>query len=752
MSIIPFLFFFPLISTLSFKDSIPIETINLQNTLTPNLKSIFDTNECLPDNTLAKRILNKDYGITLNKIDDNLKFIIGKCNPVIFVPGIYASKLVLTINCGGFKKENKDKYMEMRVFCGDAICQSDSIEEHPLFVSLLDPATAVLNTETNKYSACLGFFMQFYNKKDECPIDDNGNHICYYSKYIEIGPYGSSSNTVKDNKCGLNGVTNVIQTGNEVLDSVVNQGAPKVFITMIKRLKQMGYRDGFSYAGIPYDYRRSLNKNDFAINTFKYHVNTLFKNTGKKVVIVAHSYGTLLTLNNLIGKNKNLANKIKKFIAIGPPFAGSSKLLDIFLHGMTAWDVNFDLKGEKISVINYNPYGQNIMYKALPTIMELRPLSIISDLFKKSEYKDFADAIKERLDLEKYCKNNLSKCTKNLINERNKKFKNIFGDSFPDLSNDDCKNTDLKRGKNEMFKSVCMTEMFNPECPMVLMKDNNFKPKIPDSNYMDQICGIKNNSLYYVQSECKKEKCVDDIYINEFIYPFENKEKTQFFIDRFNKEYSNEFGKKISMDYFEKKSSFTLKYKKLIEEHTKTSITKDLPIPPVDTDIIYTTFNPTKSVFVYNKQNTNNFDDSLGYGGDDTVPNWSSLLTGFKWLYDKKKYGLKQEIRLIEFCSKLGKKSQFKYDPKNSKVFSALSCDCLNKNNNYVDNVKPCSHSAMISDSFLINYVETIINDRNEKINPSQDKMNAVKKFNPNENFVLHCNSNMRKIFLEDKN
>ena len=45
--------------------------------------------------------------------------------------------------------------------------------------------------------------MQFYNKKDECPIDDNGNHICYYSKYIEIGPYGSSSNTVKDNKCGL---------------------------------------------------------------------------------------------------------------------------------------------------------------------------------------------------------------------------------------------------------------------------------------------------------------------------------------------------------------------------------------------------------------------------------------------------------------------------------------------------------------------------------------------------------------------
>ena len=60
--------------------------------------------------------------------------------------------------------------------------------------------------------------MQFIIKKDECPIDDNGNHICYYSKNIEIVPYGSSINTIKDNKCGLNGVTDVIQTGNEVLE------------------------------------------------------------------------------------------------------------------------------------------------------------------------------------------------------------------------------------------------------------------------------------------------------------------------------------------------------------------------------------------------------------------------------------------------------------------------------------------------------------------------------------------------------
>ena len=51
-------------------------------------------------------------------------------------------------------------------------------------------------------------------------------------------------------------------------------------------------------------------------------------------------------------------------------------------------------------------------------------------------------------------------------------------------------------------------------------------------------------------------------------------------------------------------------------------------------------------MFVYNKQNKNNFDDSLGYGGDDTFPNWSSLLTGFKWLYEKKEKWFKTRNKI----------------------------------------------------------------------------------------------------------
>ena len=50
---------------------------------------------------------------------------------------------------------------------------------------------------------------------------------------------------------------------------------------------------------------------------------------------------------------------------------------------------------------------------------------------------------------------------------------------------------------------------------------------------------------------------------------------------------------------------------------------------------------------MFDKNKTDYFKDFLDYGGDDTVPNWSSLLTGFKWLYDKKQNNLKQEIIVL---------------------------------------------------------------------------------------------------------
>ena len=55
---------------------------------------------------------------------------------------------------------------------------------------------------------------------------------------------------------------------------------------------------------VPNDYRRYLYTNNFAINVFKSQIERLYNNTGKPVIIIGHSYGTLVTLTNLSTRQK----------------------------------------------------------------------------------------------------------------------------------------------------------------------------------------------------------------------------------------------------------------------------------------------------------------------------------------------------------------------------------------------------------------------------------------------------------------
>ena len=55
----------------------------------------------------AKEILKTKYGITNNSPDKNLRFILGKCNPVLLIPGIYASKLLVEIQCKNIAQKER---------------------------------------------------------------------------------------------------------------------------------------------------------------------------------------------------------------------------------------------------------------------------------------------------------------------------------------------------------------------------------------------------------------------------------------------------------------------------------------------------------------------------------------------------------------------------------------------------------------------------------------------------------------------
>ena len=551
------------------------------------IKIPFNENSCFPSNEETINSLNENFNIKTNNPSNKEKFIIGPCNPILFIPGIYGSRLVLSVNCKNLYENEIDKLMDIRIFCGKQVCKNlkEENEEHTLFAAITDQAFTLLNVGNNKYSACLGYFMQYFNKEEQCPIikenENNNKNInnnknkrtCLQSNNIRITIYGASKKTKKNSKCGLKGITNLIQTEIDYLDNMINSGAAALYKPAIDYFKKIGYEEGFSMSGLPYDYRQFVSNNKFAKEAFRYQIERLYNNTGKKVLIVAHSYGNLITLNNLLDyNNKDLLLKIKKILCFAPPIAGSSTLLDIFLKGMRAWGLKFNLFGKEITIANYDIFGQFMMYYSMPTLVELRPLPIINKILNGyKDYFDFAQALNERINLEDKCYD--INCNSSFIKENSEKFNKIFNSYYPDLNEEECK---YKNNKNDNIKELnhpCRMEIYNiGKCPSVIIPNKFFKPK---SSNIKSLCGIRNSSLYYAE-DCdfnnEDKKCLNEIYMNKGPYSFDDKEKVNFLIKRFNKKYSKFFGKKIDENYFEKKESLQKKVHTLLEEHNKISI------------------------------------------------------------------------------------------------------------------------------------------------------------------------------------
>ena len=119
--------------------------------------------------------------------------------------------------------------------------------------------------------------------------------------------------------------------GMDWLENEANKDSAESFGPLIQQLEGKGYKPGFSLGAVPNDYRKFLANNIFTANAIRYQIENLYKNTGKSVVIVAHSYGTNTILENLVKEeNSDILPKIKKFVAVGPPFAGSAELITRF--------------------------------------------------------------------------------------------------------------------------------------------------------------------------------------------------------------------------------------------------------------------------------------------------------------------------------------------------------------------------------------------------------------------------------------
>ena len=171
--------------------------------------------KCILSKNDSIQILKSKYGIDNKDPDKNLRFILGKCSPVLLVPGIYSTKLKAEFNCKGLAKEEKDTTLkDIRLYCGDEICKDETktSEEYPFMFSALDWRFGIGIHNIMKYGACLGHIATYFQNENECPKAGNKN-VCHFSKYVKVGYFGGTTESLKYSRCGVEGIINVMQTG-----------------------------------------------------------------------------------------------------------------------------------------------------------------------------------------------------------------------------------------------------------------------------------------------------------------------------------------------------------------------------------------------------------------------------------------------------------------------------------------------------------------------------------------------------------
>lgn len=742
------------------------------------------SNDCLVSESEAYKILKEKYNLNPDyiKIDQNIRFILGKCNPIIYIPGLYASRMLATINCPVLKNDFLN-FVKMRLFCGDTICKDETNEneEYVIFPSIFDsPFQIRVSEKYNKYTACQGFFYTFYNSKDECP-----DNICNYSDGIRISYYGGTKKTKDESQCGINSLENIIYAGKMIPPLITNKLTAANFYVIIQNYRKMGYKDGFSAAGVSFDYRRYIHSNKFFENSLIYEINRLYRNTGKKVVIITHSLGGLLVLANLFRMREDIKNKIKSFVPIVPPFAGASHLLEAYLYGLTDFNTEIKIGNFFDFKVILTKFSESMYFSYAPVVAELRPQYSLIEELMKPEYNKLKLAVEELLQVEKECWD--KNCPEDKVKNMTKNYYEIFGDDFPLLSDSDCQLTEeeikfLKTNNDNKLKfRKCITNLYNVfNCPLILY-EKEFSQEVPANHLLD-LCGVFNSSLLYLTTpETCKPQNYQEIFgiknnkLNKYIslndqkktpleslfnghakYPY-NFDEFYELLDEYNAKYAAKYNKTLSKADFETEEEFQLKGKKNIEYNKKNNLLTGLPISPVDTYIIYGNYHSTDVGFVYDdgKKEKTGFDKNeyLTTGGDGTVNNYSSMLTGMKWLFEKKIKNLPQTIKLIEYCSFAGKEgNKYAYDHNTfkDKTYIALSCDCINPDNKSFNSID-CTHSAIPQDSYVIDLVKKeIITDEKNLEEFTQDKRNAIQIYDSNFDYEQSCNDALYFLNRDD--
>lgn len=213
--------------------------------------------------------------------------------PLVFIPGLCASQ----IYCGWHFNDSP------------FLCTNNSDGE-TLWISPMMLLPEALGGDCWK-RRCMAYW-----RKDSFGIETYNNIEGMYSEPSYFG-------TLR----GLDYLSDEI-----ILDSLITY-----FKTTSDVLRANGYRDGVDLFGAPYDFRLILNKDVLSkwMKNFQNLIETAYTTNGfKKVALMGHSCGCVLTHAFLVGMSKEWKDKhIAKFISVAGPYGGASKAFRTMMSG-----------------------------------------------------------------------------------------------------------------------------------------------------------------------------------------------------------------------------------------------------------------------------------------------------------------------------------------------------------------------------------------------------------------------------------
>lgn len=329
---------------------------------------------------LAKANKNKclkDPSTAGNPKEQLQSFVEGDCAPVVFVPGLMASKLVVEIDCPTLQANHP----EIMAACGWSTCSWSLIHKRPdseyliWIPGLLSPMSFLSFTN----QTCFGHLVQSTYNASVTRIDE---------KYgmpagLKVRWYGNSEKSQSAADSGFPAISNLLPLPIQTATTIGFAGFDTYFTAL-------GYQKGLSLFAVPYDFRLTHLANSVSY-TLERTIRYAYELTGKKVVIVSHSLGNLNTLPVLAGmKQEDKDRMIAAYTAVTPPYGGATKAIRLTLGGDDAFIYLKQMFGMDF-------FNQKSMIGSSSSTQDLIP----KDMFYRFRNEPWMQDLLKRVQLEK---------------------------------------------------------------------------------------------------------------------------------------------------------------------------------------------------------------------------------------------------------------------------------------------------------------------------------------------------------------